>query len=88
MTLPAGTGGEESDPGAPRRVHPCLLYTSSGEYESAFPISATFELSDDEADAISARFGEGVLLAKQWTLSVRYDNTRTFDVEIDEARCV
>lgn len=57
----------------------------SGEYRSALPISATFELTDQETEGIGARFGEGVLLAKQWTLSVRYDNTRTFDVEIDEA---
>ena len=47
----------------------------SGEFESALPISATFELTDQETQDISARFGEGVLLAKQWTLSVRYDNS-------------
>ena len=57
----------------------------SGEYEAASPISATFELTDEETEGIGARFGEGVLLAKQWTLSVRYDNTRTFEVELDEA---
>ena len=57
----------------------------SGEYESAFPISATFELSDDEADAITARFGEGVLLEKQWSLSVRYDNSREGVVTVDES---
>ncbi len=57
----------------------------SGEFESAVPISATFELTDEEAQAINARFGEGVLLAKQWSVSVRYDNTRTFTVDIDEA---
>jgi predicted ATPase len=57
----------------------------SGEYETASPISATFELTDLEAHEINARFGEGVLLAKQWSLSVHYDNTRTFDVNIDEA---
>ena len=56
----------------------------SGEYDSAVPISATFELTDEEAQGISARFGEGVLLAKQWTLDVLYDNTRTFTVDIDE----
>ena len=56
----------------------------SGEFESARPISATFELTDDEAHAINDRFGEGVLLAKQWSLSVDYTNTRTFVVEIDE----
>jgi predicted ATPase len=56
----------------------------SGEYESALPISAIFELDDDEADAINTRFGEGVLLEKQWSLSVRYDNTRMFDIAIDE----
>ena len=49
------------------------------------PISATFELTDEEIQAINVRFGDGVLLAKQWSLSVHYDNTRTFDVEIDEA---
>ncbi len=48
------------------------------------PISATFELTDEEIQAINARFGDGVLLAKQWSLSVHYDNTRTFAVEIDE----
>lgn len=57
----------------------------SGEYESALPISATFELTDEEILAISARFGEGVLLAKQWTLSVRYDNGRMFAIDIDES---
>ena len=57
----------------------------SGEFESAVPISATFELTDQEAQEINARFGEGVLLAKQWTLSVGYDNVRTFAVDIDEA---
>ncbi len=57
----------------------------SGDYESAVPISATFALTDEEAQAINARFGEGVLLAKQWSVSVRYDNTRTFTVDIDEA---
>ena len=57
----------------------------SGEYEAASPISATFELTDEETEGIGARFGEGVLLAKQWSLSVHYDNVRTFDVEIDEA---
>jgi hypothetical protein len=56
----------------------------SGDFESAVPISATFELTDQDIQAISARFGDGVLLAKQWSLSVHYDNTRTFDVEIDE----
>ena len=56
----------------------------SGEFDSARPISATFELTDDEAHAINDRFGEGVLLAKQWSLSVDYTNTRTFAVEIDE----
>ncbi len=57
----------------------------SGEFESAVPISATFELTDEEIQAINVRFGDGVLLAKQWSLSVNYDNTRTFAVEIDEA---
>jgi hypothetical protein len=57
----------------------------SGDFESALPISATFELTDEEIQAISARFGEGVLLAKQWNLSVRYDNTRTFVVDVDES---
>lgn len=56
----------------------------SGDYESALPISATFELTVDEIEAINARFGDGVLLAKQWSLGVHYDNTRTFHVEIDE----
>ena len=56
----------------------------SGEFDSALPISATFELNDDEAGAITAQFGQGVLLEKQWTLSVRYDNTRIFDVTVDE----
>lgn len=57
----------------------------SGEYESALPITATFALTDEETQEINTRFGEGVLLAKQWTVSVHYDNTRTFTVEIDEA---
>ncbi len=57
----------------------------SGEFESAVPISATFALTDEETQAINARFGEGVLLAKQWTVSVHYDNTRTFIVDVDEA---
>ena len=57
----------------------------SGEYESALPISATFELDDEETEAITARFGEGLLLAKQWSLGVHYDNTRTFTLAIDEA---
>ena len=57
----------------------------SGEYEAALPISATFELTDEETTGIGERFGEGVLLAKQWTLGVHYDNTRDFGVEIDEA---
>jgi len=57
----------------------------SGDYESAVPISATFELTDEEIQAINVRFGDGVLLAKQWNLSVHYDNTRTFAVDTDEA---
>jgi predicted ATPase len=57
----------------------------SGEFGAATPISATFELTDQEAQEINARFGEGVLLAKQWSLAVRYDNTRHFTVDIDEA---
>ena len=56
----------------------------SGEFESALPISATFQLSDEEAEAITSRFGEGVLLEKQWTMGVRYDNSRIFDIAVDE----
>jgi predicted ATPase len=57
----------------------------SGEFGAATPIAATFELTDQEAQEINACFGEGVLLAKQWSLAVRYDNTRHFTVDIDEA---
>ncbi|MGO8871114.1 MAG: ATP-dependent nuclease [Acidimicrobiales bacterium] len=57
----------------------------TAEFETARPISATFELTDDEADAVSARFGAGVLMSNRWTLSVAYDNSRAFTVEVDEA---
>lgn len=57
----------------------------SGAYAAAQPISATFELTDDEFQAVNTHFGEGVLQANTWTLGIGYDGRRQYGVEVDEA---
>ena len=60
----------------------------SGEFESARPISVTFELTDDELAAVNSMFGEGVLTEKMWTLAKNYSNAHVYNIKTsEEAAC-
>ena len=56
----------------------------SGEFTSAKPITVTFELSDDDVEAVREKFGHGVLRSRVWSVSLKYDGTVPASLEADE----
>lgn len=56
----------------------------TGEYQSARPITVTFELSDDEVAAAKTAFGDDVLRSRTWTLSLKYDGTAPNSIDLGE----
>lgn len=57
----------------------------TGDYDKAVPITARFELSEDDVKAVEDRFGAGVLTAKAFTRSLQYAGSGTYDLQVDEA---
>jgi energy-coupling factor transporter ATP-binding protein EcfA2 len=56
----------------------------TGEYSAAKPITAVFELSDDDMTTASTQFGDEVLQSRTWTVSLKYDGTCPNTIELDE----
>ena len=56
----------------------------TGDFDKALPLTATFELIDDEVAGFEVIFGTGALPSHQWMLSIDYKNGRHYRVEIDE----
>lgn len=50
------------------------------------PIEATFELDDDDFDALRGALGEGVATSKTVTVGRRYNGSRWLQVPVDERR--
>lgn len=83
---PARGSGEFS-----RLQYPTWLekaHQRSGEFASAKPISATFELDDPDLTAVEDRFGSNVLATRQFTVSQDYANAVYYDVEVAEEAAV
>ncbi|WP_456695504.1 AAA family ATPase [Aeromicrobium sp. P5_D10] len=53
----------------------------TGEIESAVPITATFELTDDEVRELTERFGAPVLSSSQFTASRSYAKHNTVQIQ-------
>jgi len=60
----------------------------SGEFDAALPISANFELEPHDVEAVSERFGAGVLTGSSFTVSKSYSNELTAAVEVSEDAAV
>lgn len=56
--------------------------------EAVRPISALFELDDDDLAAIEEDFGPGVVTLREITVSRTYDDDLFFDVKINEKKAV
>lgn len=60
----------------------------TGQFATAVPISATFELADAELALVNSKFGQGVLVSKTWTMGIKYDATATYEINVsEEAAC-
>lgn len=55
----------------------------TGEIENAVPISATFELNDDQINELEARFGKGVLKSQEIVVTRKYGENIQLDAAID-----
>ena len=49
------------------------------------PISAVFELEQDDVDAIEGVFGSGCISSKRITVTKNYENTRNWSINYDDA---
>jgi len=56
----------------------------TGELAAARPISATFELSQEEMAGLASQFGEDFITKAEWTVAVGYDNARHYSIDVDE----
>ncbi len=60
----------------------------TGATDTAIPITATFELSADDLQAVQDAVGEGVLLGTTITVTKRYDNVDRYGIQVDELKAV
>ena len=56
----------------------------SGAYAKAVPISAVFEVSNEELSELEHIFGKYVLSSKEWTYKINYANEVSYLIELDE----
>ncbi|MEV8085688.1 AAA family ATPase [Pseudarthrobacter oxydans] len=57
-----------------------------GEIDDSVPISAEFEIDDDDRAAVSAIFGDDVLTSNSFTVSRNYKGTAIIGCQIDQLR--
>jgi predicted ATP-dependent endonuclease of OLD family len=60
----------------------------SGVAEEAQPIQVVFVIEDEDRAAAEEVFGPGVLISTEVAWAIGYDDTRYFDLEIDESAAV
>ncbi len=56
----------------------------SGEFAGAHPISVTFELQDDDMQAVEQKFGTGVLTSRTVVKQILYSNQFHWSLDFDE----
>jgi putative AbiEii toxin of type IV toxin-antitoxin system/AAA ATPase-like protein len=61
---------------------------SKGKIPSVTPITAVFELEDDDVAEVEAHYGKGVLKSRLVTISKTYRNQRIWSLTVDEAKAV
>ena len=82
---PLPTGHPERFDGL--RDYPRRLYAEDRDRVGITrPITATFELDDEDVQAVEAACGEGVLASRTVKVARTYESELVFDVDLDESR--
>ncbi len=81
-----GAGGDFDLKDYPRKGY--VKYRRQHKTDPAVVVRAQFRLDDDEVREIEMEYGVGVLPSPLITVSKSYDNTRTWDFEVDETPLV